>query len=128
MSLTIKQWLAIGALVALLGALAFAYHKGKNKADFSAVVGTVTTQQQAGEISRATTEQVAQEQWALEQQASRDEESINAAIRANPGTHGPADPAVLRVAQDAHARAICAAGRVSGEGRSEATSCAAEHD
>lgn len=106
-------------IVAMIGA---AYWRGERRANFRNVVGTVKTQEQAGEIGRQTADTVAQEQAALERQSQQDEVGIRERIHAQPRAAGPADADVLRIARAAHGRAVCAAGRVQ---RAECSDAAA---
>lgn len=102
------------------------YWRGKNDADFSNVKAQVRTTEQSAEISRETADTVAADQTELWRQAQADEDYIDARIRTLPaGEFAPADPDILRIAREAHARALCAAGRVQRESSSDDSTCAA---
>ena len=106
-----------GGLMALIVAVLAGgiYLVGRNDADFSNVKAQVRTTEASADISRQTAETVAADQAELWRHAQADEEFINARIRSTPTSAAPADPDVLRVAREAHARALCSASRVQRE-------------
>ena len=106
-----------GGLMALIVAVLAGgiYLAGRNDADFSNVKAQARTTEASAEISRQTADTVAAEQAGLFELARADEDFINARIRSTPTSAAPADPDVLRVAREAHARALCAASRVQRE-------------
>lgn len=99
-------------LVLVVGGVFLIWKGGKDRADFSNVKAALTTTEESAGISRTTADTVATEQADTWAQAQADEGIIRGRIDAQPRAAGPADPDILRVAREAHARAICAAGRV----------------
>jgi len=102
-------------LLLVIGTGVLIWKAGKDKADFGNVKAAFETTEQSAGISRNTGDTVAAEQAETWAQAQADEGVIRGRIDAQPraaGPAGPADPDILRVAREAHARALCAAGRV----------------
>ena len=99
-------------LVLVVGGVFLIWKGGKDRADFSNVKAALSTTEESAGISRTTADTVATEQADTWAQAQADEGIIRGRIDAQPRAAGPADPDILRVAREAHARAICAAGRV----------------
>ncbi|HSD16795.1 MAG TPA: hypothetical protein VLC71_05965 [Thermomonas sp.] len=102
------------ALIAFLviGTLWLVWNGGKNRVDFGNVKAALQTTEESAGISRGTADTVATEQASTWAQAQADEGVIRGRIDAQPRAAGPADPDILRVAREAHARALCAASRV----------------
>ena len=115
-----KSW-HFTALAALLAVLLLAliagglYARGKRAEQFKNVQAQLETTEASAGISRETAEIMAGDQAEVWQHMQADEARINERIQANPRVDGPADPDILRVARDAHARAVCAASRVQRE-------------
>lgn len=112
---TAMQGRLIGAgIVLVLGAsIAGAiYWRGKRAANFENVQAQLQTTEESAGISRQTADTVAIDQAETWQHAQADEGMIRGRIDAQPRAAGPADPDILRVAREAHARSICAASRV----------------
>ena len=106
-----------GGLMALIVAVLAGgiYLVGRNDADFSNVKAQARTTEASADISRQTADTVAAEQAELWGLARANEDSINARIRSTPAPAAPADPDILRIAREAHARALCSASRVQRE-------------
>ena len=105
--------IAGGVLLALVGVAAFLiWRAGRNGAEFKNVQAQVRTTEASNTITRETADTVAQDQAETQKQARADEGVIRERIDAQPRAAGPADADILRVARAAHARALCAAGRV----------------
>lgn len=104
----------IGLLV--LSTLALVWNTSKNRVDFGNVKAALATTEESAGISRTTADTVATDQAKAWADAQADEETIDERINSQPRVSGPADPDILRVAREAHARALCAASRVQREG------------
>ena len=110
---------AIGAgFIALLviATLWLVWNASKNLVDFGNVKAALQTTEESAGISKATADTVAEDQAATWAHAQADEGFIRERIIERPVAAGPADPDILRVAREAHARALCSAGRVHGAG------------
>lgn len=120
-------WAVVAMLVVLTAA--GLYWRGRNDANLSNVKAQARTAEQSAEISRETAETVASDQAELWRQAQADEDYIHERIRTLPaGKPAPADPDILRIAREAHARSLCAASRLSGEGSRNDPACTARVD
>ena len=106
---------AIGWAVVTILVITFVaaiYWRGRKDVSFDNVQAQLRTTEESAGISLATADTVATEQAGTWAHAQADEGDIRARIDAQPRAAGPADPDILRVAREAHARALCAAGRV----------------
>ena len=106
---------AIGWAVVTILVITFVaaiYWRGRKDVSFDNVQAQLRTTEESAGISLATADTVATEQAGTWAHAQADEGEIRARIDAQPRAAGPADPDILRVAREAHARALCAAGRV----------------
>ena len=104
--------LALAAIV-LAGKGAETLRKARQ---FDNVQAQVQQYEHAASVGDETADRVSREAYRAMQQAAQDSEAIHARIRANPTSAGRADADILRIAEAAHARAVNAAGRVSGTG------------
>lgn len=109
---TLKPYLWAAAVALLLAGIGLVWWNGRHSADFANVKAEVKTQDASAAITRETADTVAQDQAEVAARAQADQENIRARIDANPRAAGPADADILRVAREAHARALCAASRV----------------
>ena len=106
---------AIGWAVVIILVITFVaaiYWRGRKDVSFDNVQAQLRTTEESAGISLATADTVATEQAGTWAHARADEGDIRARIDAQPRAAGPADPDILRVAREAHARADCAARRV----------------
>jgi hypothetical protein len=112
----IKLAILAGLVLLLLG---IGWSCAKRDSSGSAARATVKAQDRAAkqversvEISVDTQRRVERESEQTGQRTQRAVESIDAVIKANPATDGPADPAILRESREAYQRAVCAHRRV----------------
>ena len=110
----VRAFAAVLLVVIAIGVVTWVYRNGRNQADFGNVQAQLATTEESAGISRATADTVAGEQADTWAHAQADEGYIRERIIAQPRTTGPADPDILRIAWEAHARALCSAGRVHG--------------
>lgn len=67
-------------------------------------------------ISTDTQKRVETESEGTRQRTQRAVEAVDARIEAEPASPGPADPELMRIAREAHSRALCAHSRVQRAG------------
>lgn len=99
-------------VLAILTIAGFIYWRGKHSANFANVSAQLKTTEESAGISRETADTVGADQAESFAHYQQDQGAIRARIDAQPRAAGPADPDILRIAREAHARAVCAAGRV----------------
>lgn len=113
MTLTLRQWLSLGLLVAAIAAAGWLYWKGGHDQKVGSQAKTLKAEVKAvgksNKISRKTQDRVESEGAGVRRQAQRDEDRIDEAAVANTPA---ADAVVVRVAREAYERAVRASCRV----------------
>ncbi len=112
--LTIKQALYLALAIVVLAIGGCLYFKGgaKPRAEAKAAKAEIKAVGESNKISRDTQTSVEQQGAETRERTQQAQEDIRERIQADPVVSGSADPDILRIAQEAHQRAIRAACRV----------------
>ncbi len=126
--MTIKQaiYLIVALVLLLIGGCLYIKGGAKPRAEAKAAKAEIKAVGESNKISRDTQTNVEQQGAETRERTQQAQEDIRERIQADPVVSGSADPDILRIAQEAHQRAIRAACRVQRTSRCTDTATPAE--